>query len=218
MMKRCSRCKLQKDTSLFNRNACKRDGRDIYCRDCRNAYSNKRYRDRPDVRAAILKYHKEGRAADPAKYQQRYRDWLKDNKDAANKATAIWRQNNLELAMAQSRKSAKAWKAANLPRFNAQMRKRTAKKLKATPWWADDREMEKFYYEAARLTKETGIRHEVDHIVPLQSKIVCGLHCPANLRVIPELENMSKGNRWWPDGPDSISHLTATFGAEGSVK
>lgn len=38
----------------------------------------------------------------------------------------------------------------------------------------------------------------VDHIVPLQSNWVCGLHCEANLRVIPGAENESKRNFWWP--------------------
>lgn len=52
-----------------------------------------------------------------------------------------------------------------------------------------------FYAEALRLTRETGIRHEVDHIYPLQSDVVCGLHCEANLRVITKFQNQSKKNR-----------------------
>lgn len=52
-----------------------------------------------------------------------------------------------------------------------------------------------FYAEADRLTRETGIPYHVDHIVPLQSPIVCGLYAPANLRPIPGAENCSKGQR-----------------------
>ena len=42
----------------------------------------------------------------------------------------------------------------------------------------------------------------VDHIVPLQSALVCGLHCEANLEIIPGAANEAKKNYWWPDMPD----------------
>jgi hypothetical protein len=60
---------------------------------------------------------------------------------------------------------------------------RRASKLRATPLWADKERMRKSYEEAERRTLESGVRHEVDHYYPLKSKVVCGLHCEANLRV-----------------------------------
>jgi len=57
------------------------------------------------------------------------------------------------------------------------------------------------YEEAKRITKETGIKHHVDHIVPLDSMIVQGLHCLANLQILEGSINISKGNRFWPDMP-----------------
>ena len=73
-----------------------------------------------------------------------------------------------------------------------------ADKLRAFPVWADTKKINAIYDEAARLTRETGIPHEVDHIYPLRSKVMCGLHVEANLRVIPMPVNRSKSNRWWP--------------------
>lgn len=49
------------------------------------------------------------------------------------------------------------------------------------------------------MTLATGICYSGDHIVPLLHPMVCGLHCPANLRVLPLAENLRKSNKHWPD-------------------
>ena len=49
----------------------------------------------------------------------------------------------------------------------------------------------------------TEIKWEVDHIVPIKSKIVCGLHTEQNLRIVPRRVNRSKNNRYWPQMPEA---------------
>lgn len=67
---------------------------------------------------------------------------------------------------------------------------------KATPSWADRSAIRKVYDEAVQLTNQTGVRYEVDHIVPLKGRLVCGLHVHWNLRAIPHYENNAKSNKF----------------------
>lgn len=77
----------------------------------------------------------------------------------------------------------------------ARVAKRRATQLNATPKWSDLEAIRRIYKEAKELCEKTGEEYHVDHIIPLKSKIVCGLHVPENLRIIPASENLSKGNR-----------------------
>lgn len=64
----------------------------------------------------------------------------------------------------------------------------------ATPRWASREKVMAIYQERERLSQETGIPHDVDHIVPIVHQDVCGLHCEFNLRVISAFDNRSKSN------------------------
>lgn len=68
----------------------------------------------------------------------------------------------------------------------------------ATPkWLSAEQKMEirLKYRLAIELSRATGVRHAVDHEVPLQGEDVCGLHVPWNLRVITQDENLKKSNK-----------------------
>jgi len=100
-------------------------------------------------------------------------------RELKRKYNKVYRDNNREAVQA----SCNAWK-------------RRARE--ATPAWmtrADKSQINKIYKQARSMTQETGERHVVDHIVPLTSDIVCGLHVPWNLRVVPNTVNAQKSNK-----------------------
>lgn len=63
------------------------------------------------------------------------------------------------------------------------------------PNWADRDAIKAIYRKCAEITKATGIDHEVDHIVPLRGKNVCGLHIHQNLQILTREENARKSNK-----------------------
>lgn len=73
--------------------------------------------------------------------------------------------------------------------------KRYAKKIKATPKWANHSKIKTLYEKAKWLESLTGLKYHVDHIVPLQGKNVCGLHCWNNLQILEASLNLSKRNK-----------------------
>lgn len=84
------------------------------------------------------------------------------------------------------------------------VRRRRAARIKAyRPFDFELFEMvESEVYSLAKLrTVLTGVPHQVDHIVPLNSKHVCGLHSEHNFQVLTASANSSKRNMHWPDMP-----------------
>lgn len=78
---------------------------------------------------------------------------------------------------------------------------RLTKVRQSTPGWASLKKIEAIYQRAVHESDINGIKMHVDHIVPIVSKYVCGLHVECNLRVITASENIAKSNRHWPDMP-----------------
>ena len=69
-------------------------------------------------------------------------------------------------------------------------------KLNRMPLWVDKNKIKELYKLAQIKTKETGFSWHVDHIIPLQGKLVSGLHVFNNLQVIPGIDNIKKHNKY----------------------
>ena len=75
------------------------------------------------------------------------------------------------------------------------------KLYQAWPDWCAEHEGFKTIYDEAKRRRALGQKVHVDHIIPICSDIVCGLHVPWNLQILTEFENLQKSNMWWPDHP-----------------
>jgi hypothetical protein len=192
MTKRCSKCKEVKDKSDFYKNRSKSDGLSTECKVCIKI-------------AGKTRYQKNWKAILEA--QKTYYDKNRQTKLTYQKA---YYQENRESILEYCKIYRKGYVDKNRGKINAKTARRRAGKRKAYPDWLTQEHhsaIAELYSAAQKLTKETGIPHHVDHIVPLKGKsydlstkrmrhTISGLHVPWNLQVVSEEENLSKGCRY----------------------
>lgn len=174
-MKTCTSCRQPKTLDEFYIRTCSPDGHGLICKPCAKARTS---------------------------------EWRALNRERHRAYSGLWKANNRERANEASRRdSGKPWRKAAVRKWNvsnpdkrAEAGARRRAKL-VTPKWADASRISGFYREARRLTQQTGQPHHVDHIVPLNSHLVCGLHVESNMQVLPARENVLKRNLFWPDMP-----------------
>jgi 5-methylcytosine-specific restriction endonuclease McrA len=77
-------------------------------------------------------------------------------------------------------------------KVNAKTYRYRTRKISQMPIDADHEKINSFYFQAEKLTEETGVVHHVDHIIPLSKG---GLHHQDNLQVLTATENIKKGNK-----------------------
>lgn len=142
------------------------------------------------------------------KYAEKRKDYFREysKSKAAQDAKRRYYEQNRELVIARAlarpveklREYRKRYKSNNPEVTRASLTAYKRKHRDATPHWLSSAQrvaIRDMYLTAQRLTKITGERYVVDHIVPLRNKIVCGLHVPWNLRVITQEDNLRKSNR-----------------------
>lgn len=115
------------------------------------------------------------------------KDYLENSEKILARNTE-WKKNNPDKILKQAQDYYQEHKAEAVARTI----KRTLQVELATPQWADLNKMNLIYNN-----REQG--EHVDHIVPLQHDLVCGLHNEFNLQYLLAADNISKSNKFDPE-------------------
>jgi ABC-type nitrate/sulfonate/bicarbonate transport system substrate-binding protein len=129
-------------------------------------------------REKLIAYKKAWVEANPEKVKENSKKRYSEKKQEIKSYVAQYKKNNPHKA-------------------NANKAKRKAAKSLRTPKWLSDIDFERIqtqYRLAEILTKLHNEPWHVDHIIPLQGKLVSGFHVPSNLQVIRGSDNCSKQN------------------------
>jgi hypothetical protein len=168
----CKKCEVEKPLGDFYNEQRNKDGKRGICKSCDSKQSLQYRRD-----------NKERVNAQQRGYSKRP-EWKKRK---AKNQKAYYLKNKEKLNQYY-----KEYAAKNPDKGAKNTAKYRAKKINATPEWANHDKIKEIYAEAA----ETGMH--VDHIIPLQGKLVSGLHVEYNLQLLTPEENLSKSNKFTP--------------------
>jgi len=148
-------------------------------------------RDRINI-IALGRYHKFYKNCEASK--EKRKEYLKGWRLANQSYIVEYRATN-EDQKQKARIRASKWQKDNVGRCRARNSLRKQRVKIATPDWVSRKELGYVYEKAYQMEKRSGLKHHVDHMVPLVHPDVCGLHVPWNLNAIPALDNLRKGNR-----------------------
>lgn len=202
----CSKCNNLKNICEFTVRAELRRGYKPWCNKCIQEYNGDYYVDNSDViKENTSEYyyanHEEGLEYRRNYHHENYQNF-KEKKKEYQLANYEYFQKYYEEYYLEHREErlecVRLYVFLNRGKVNALKALYRAMKLQATPKWLTKehkQQIQEIYIESTRLTKETGIKHVVDHIIPLQGRIVSGLHVPWNLQILTFSENSKKSNK-----------------------
>lgn len=162
--------------------------RNEHLQNCKKNYHASR-QSRLDVMKKYRETHKE-------EVSQANQDWYVKNRKVVLQQVKRRYIDNIEQKRAYGKQYYQAHKQQRLPYYKQHSRIRRARVLHAQPKWANKKDIRRIYEKCHELNQKWGTNFQVDHIIPLKSPHVCGLHDEFNLQLLDASLNQSKGNRW----------------------
>lgn len=199
LQKLCLACSTLKPVEAFAKNKAKSDGLQYRCRTCWAEY---RAEHNAKITAQKRLHYAENKDRLLAEKREQY-PLVAEKKRAYQKGYAeadpVATKRRVRAFLEKNPEYYREFRKRNPAKVNAKEVRRKAAKLQRTPPWLTDDDhwmIEQAYEISALRTKMFGFPWHVDHAIPLLGKRVSGLHVPLNLRVIPGVDNMSKGNKF----------------------
>jgi hypothetical protein len=177
------------------------------CVECHRLYMLRYWAKYPEAVEKRNLNSKNNRIENPDKYEEfkkkRVKKWNSDE-EYRLKQLQIFKENDQKRYanpeyVEKRRLQGKEWFKNNAGIAKAKRARRRAAELNATPDWLTaihKAQIAEYYEVATALETQTGIKHHVDHIIPLKAKIASGLHVPWNLQVLTATENLRKHNSY----------------------
>ena len=189
LTKLCTKCETTLPVERFSARSSSKDGLQTHCKACKAEYQRV----------------SSSRAAVAAKYRAKHREQCVARSVASHRKkpeyyaekSLLWVRENRERVLSLRR----AGYAKNRGRELARCRQRAGRIRQNLSTLSPAHVVEiQGLYDFCSIFPQ----YEVDHIVPLNGKTVCGLHVPWNMQVLPISENRKKGNKL----TQSESHLS----------
>ena len=177
------------------------------CVECHRLYMLRYWAKYPEAVKKRNFNFKKNRIENPDKYEQfkkkRVEKWNSDEEYRLKQLEILKEYSKKMYAIPEyaekRRLQGKEWFKNNAGIAKEKRGRRRASKFNATPDWLTaihKAQIAQYYEVATALETQTGIKHHVDHIIPLKAKIASGLHVPWNLQVLTATENLRKHNSY----------------------
>lgn len=164
------------------------------CYECKMTYNKCYYEENTDK---VLHQHAQLRANNPELSASWNRNYYNSNRESIRLQHNIYYNNNIRNISL----SHKGWRMKNPAKRISYDWVRKGKSKQAIPKWYEPELIEQIYNKRNELSELWGITLQVDHIIPInpKCKTVCGLHCWANLQLLENSLNSSKGSTYQTD-------------------
>lgn len=138
----------------------------------------------------IQKSNKAYQKANRESIAKREKIYAKNNSEAISKRKRVYRESNSK----DISESGKLWKKNNKGLCRSYDSTRRSLLLNATPSWSNKSKIADIYKKAREMEIKDSVKYHVDHIIPLNSNLVCGLHTEDNLQILTAKQNLEKSN------------------------